>query len=103
MVFEGGEVCWDGILKIGNWRCFHRRSHNQQHWGKMEATMRLNLSNWSRTRLEKVPNCGLKVHYGGLKRSWRNFENQKFGDVFAGRGTTSSLMLKWMILLDSAF
>jgi hypothetical protein len=28
MGFVGGEVCWGGILKMGNWGCFCLLSHN---------------------------------------------------------------------------
>ena len=95
------KVCWDGILKIKNWICFHQWSNNQQHWGKMRVNMRFDLSNWSRTCLERVFNYSLKVHYRGVKRSWWNFINQKFEDVFASGATTGGLIVKWMILLDS--
>jgi len=68
----------------------------------MDATTRFNSSNWSRIHLEKLSNCSLKVHYGGGKRYWWNFQYRNLGGFPSNDARTSNAMAKWMVPLDSA-
>ena len=50
---NGGEVCWGGILKIGNWGCFCLWSHNHWCYGKMDGTAGFSASKRSRNHLSR--------------------------------------------------
>ena len=66
MVMEKGEVCWGGILKIGNCRCFRQRSHNQQSYVKTETAAGFSTLNRPREHVSRLfSDCSGDVSRGG--------------------------------------